>query len=613
MPFQLRVTETPPLARLTEVSQIVIVDRTGPVIPLGVSPGAVCLVAEFLKGPFTPKEATSTGELFSIWGRVSNLLSQSVSSADLIQDGGGGRYEGNGALALLGKTFRRLILQRVDTDMVSADGGTTKTFLRITATIPTADADPNDATVTGKDITIPAGTRFANVATAVADATGKIVALSQDVLIPKGTKITTGTIVISSVAALSPNVFNCSQDSGTGMLTVLKDSAGNASLLVANSTGPTAFFVKGTSATTAGADLIDTVLDAALPDITSTITAVNTANAAGTLGVDVFAAGTAVFPLMKKIDSLYAAAIDKTRPTGSPQEDIGVIWAARRGFDATTVRTPLTNNAVNASEEGRGRIAIVAGPRVGAATATNGYGDVATVATAKTDAQTVTPPESPGRSDRKLVTFPYIQIFSSDLGKTIEVAPDSFMAATLSNFVEEKNPGAKNDFIQSILDLQPQFISSPMAKQDYINFRSKGVAALRKDRAVGWWFQDGVTSVDPAVFPTRAPIKRRRMADFIQDTLAGIGARFNKEPATTERIDSLVGEMESFLTSLKSPPNPSLMRIEDFSIDATTGNTPSLTALGIFTFIIKVRCLASMDTLVFETSIGETVTVTQVT
>lgn len=586
MPFQLRVTETPTLNRLLELEQIVLVDKTGPAVPLGPAQGAVCLVGEFLKGPFGPREATSTADLTSTWGGVSNLLSQ---AADGTQDGSGIRYEGNGAVALLGKQFLRLIIQRVNTDMTTTDGGASKCFVEFDVDITTADEDPLDATITGRDIVIPAGTRFADQALATAT---KIVALSQDVLIPRGSTITANQISISN---------NLVQNSD-GLLTLDPTATENV-------VGASAFFVLGTSATAGGADLIDTPIDTVLPNVTSTIAAagVSTIDAAGAAS-DAFAAGTAAAVLEDKIESLYAAAIDKTRPSASPQEDITVIWSARRGETASTIRTPLVNNAINSSEEGRGRVALVNGPRVGTAT-----GDAASTSAAKTEVQTTTPTESPGRQDRKIIGFPYVKVFSSTLNKNVDVAADGFMASTLSNFPEEKNPGARNDFIQSIQDFEQAFQDTPMSKQDYINFKAKGVAALRRDRAVGWQFQSGVTSVDPVVDQTRAPIKRRRMADFIQDGLAAIGASYNKEPATTERIDSLVGDIDTFLSNLLSPQNPALQRIEDFSIDEVSGNTPQLQALGIFTVIVKVRLLASLDTLVFETQIGETVEVNQTT
>jgi len=592
MPFSLRATATPPLNRLLELEQIVIVDKTGPNIPLGPANGASCLVAEWLSGPFIPREVTSTADLIGCFGGVSNLLSQTAAG---VQDGSGARYEGNGAIALLSKRFTRLVIQRVDTDMVADDtvASPVKVFVKFSVTINASDQDPLDATVTGKPIVVPAGQRFGDAALGSAT---YVVALSQKITIPKGSAITGGKIDIA---------YNLVQGGDGDMYLPLATDG-----LTANS-GATAFFVKGT---TNSGSALDTAIDTALPGVLSTIaaTGIDAINAAGASSAAV-APGTAALTLSQKIESLYAAAIGKTRPTGAPQEDIVTIWSARRGTTATTIRNVLVNNAIDSSSEGRGRIAIVSGPRVGSVT-----GDGASVQDAKDRllgqgayAGIGTTDETPGSgvesADRRIITFPYVQVFSGDLSKNVVVGPDGIMAATLSQFPEEKNPGARNDFIQDIQSFESAYQTSPLGRQDYVNFKSRGISALRKDRAVGWWFQSGVTSVNPQVLQARAPIKRRRMADLIQDTLNSIGARYNKEPATTERVDQMIGEVDSFLGSLKSPPNPGNKRIEDYLIDEKSGNTAQLVALGLFTIIVKVRLLASLDTIVFETTIGETV------
>lgn len=466
-------------------------------------------------------------------------------------------------LWLKSKAFRRLVIQRVDCDVTTTDAGSSKAFVAFSVTIASTDVDPDTAGITGRDILIPAGTRFADdvLASAVT-----IVALSQDIVIPKGTTIT------ASAVAITANTVN-----GIG------------------GTGATAFFTKGTTAIIGA---IDTCIDSVLPNVNSTIsgTGISTINSSGS-ATAIFAAGTASATLAVKITSQYAAAIDKTRPGSDQTDDIVTICSARQN---SVIRPLMATNATSSSEQGRGRIALMAADPATAAT-------TAAATTAKTNAKALATTEG-YRSDRVIISFPYVQIFSSELGSiNVTVSSDSFMASTLANFPNEKNPGAANDFIQAIQSLEAAFVANPMSRGDYVSFKSNGVAALKKDRAVGWWYQSGITAVLPAVDPTRAPIKRRRMADEIQDTLVGIGANYNKEPATTERVDQLVAEIDSYLSSLLSTVNPSLQRIEGYGIDAVSGNTPALTALGIYTVKVAVRLLASMDDLLFLTQIGETV------
>lgn len=568
MPFVSRVTATPPLNVITELEQIILVDKTGPAISVGVSPGAACLVGEFLKGPFTPTEIASPGELLNLYGSFSSILSQdSIPAGTRVQDGSGGFFDGNGIAALLGKSFRRLILQRVDTDMTTTDGGTIKALVTFTVNIDTSDEDPDNSTITGRDIIIPAGTRFGDGASV--DASTKIVALSQDILIPKGTTITANKVTVDETF-----------ENGNGGL------------------GATAFFVKGIDATTGGADKIDTALDTTIPGSLSTIDAspTDTITPAGAT-TDVFAAGTGA-DLAARITSRYQAAFDKTKPAGQPTEDITVIWPARNN---TTTRASAWNNAKDSSSQGRGRVACVAADPADSASA-------ADATAAKTAAKALAAAEFPGEDgDRAFPCFPHVKVFSNDLNANITVAPDGFRAMMVNQLPEEFQTSVPNNFMQNIQGFEDAFADNPLERADYVAFKANSIAAIRRDRTQGFQFQSGVTAVDPDTFPTRVKDNRRRFADFIQDTLAALSSPFNKLPATTDRVDALVGSVESFLSTLRSANNPAQQRIEGFVIDAVSANTPELTALGIRTIIVKVRMLGDLDFIVFETQIGPTV------
>lgn len=612
MPFITRVTETPTLAALAALEQIVIVDKAGPVIPFGQAPGAVCMVGEFLKGPFKTREVVSTADLIGAYGAVSNLISQTLAG---LQDGSGARHDGNGLVALLGKTFARLMLSRVDTDMTTTDGGAGKAYLKFVVAVHASDEDPLNVGFLGRDLLVPAGTRFADAAIGSETA---IVCLSQDVLIPRGTKIDLtgppagylGRIwVAPTLSIVTPLTYNLSQGTD-GNLTANRDTTTGLATTVALSIGPTAFFSKGT---TFGSGVLDFVIDSAIPSSSSIVASLatttvagdnpSTVNLAGT-ATAVFAAGTAAATLSVKTESRYSAAIDRTKPSDYPMIDIDTIFSARRGETAAAIRTPLVNNAIDSSSESRGRVALVDGPRIGSAT-----GDVADISAYKTAVLSTVPLESPGRQDRKIVCGPAHKVYSVDLGRNVVVHASGTMGATLSNFPAYKNPGAPNKFIQNIVELDDPFIAAPFVKQDFINFKAKGVAMLRNDRSVGWQFQSGVTSVDPVIYQNLAPIKRRRMADFLQDTMAMIAAKFEKEPATQDRIDQFVGEIRGFLDLQAFPPNDADKSIEDYLVDEKSGNTPQLVALGLFTLIVKCRLLASLDTIIFQTQIGETVEV----
>jgi hypothetical protein len=66
------------------------------------------------------------------------------------------------------------------------------------------------------------------------------------------------------------------------------------------------------------------------------------------------------------------------------------------------------------------------------------------------------------------------------------------------------------------------------------------------------------------------------------------------------------------MDGLLSRNNPSAQRIAGYTIDARSGNTPELLAQGLFRIILKVRTLASLDSIVVESTIGESVVVEEI-
>jgi hypothetical protein len=593
MPFVTRVTQTPTLPQILELEQVIIVDQTGPSVQLGVSAGSTCMVAEFLKGPFAPTEVFSSGEIAATYGGFSDQLSQDrLDTANQVQDGSGQSFEGNGIAHLKNRQFRRLTLQRVPTDMVATDGGTAKVFVAFEVTVNAAELDPDNALITGIEIVVPAGTRFADAAIGSATV---IISLSQDIVIPKGTSLTGAVVPVSAVVG---STLDMTQDATSGVLTRLINTSGVAT---GGPLGATAFFVKGTTAAIA---FIDTVLDPAIPGFLSTISSSNisTVSAVGA-ATAVFAPGTAAVSLNAKLASLYPAAIAGTAPGQEVTDDIGAIFAARNDLSPTiqgAIRGALWTNAQDASQVGRGRIAIVsANPSVSASSSN--------ATTAKTNAKALPALFSGVNADRISVNFPYTAIYSTELGRNIFISPAGWKASLFSILAEEVESGVANTQLTTIQQMEPAFVANPFSRADYVAFKAKGLSALRRDRAVGWLFQSSVLATNPTTYPTRVKDNRRRFADFVQDTLAAIAAPYQKEPGTTERVDAITGEIQSFCDSLLSPNNPSLQRIEQYLVDPKSGNTPALTAVGIRTIIVKVRMLGDMDAIVFQTQIGPTV------
>jgi hypothetical protein len=102
------------------------------------------------------------------------------------------------------------------------------------------------------------------------------------------------------------------------------------------------------------------------------------------------------------------------------------------------------------------------------------------------------------------------------------------------------------------------------------------------------------------------------MADYVQDSLAMKMKPFVKLPKTQARKDDCVSEANAFLANLLSAGNPQAQRISAYTLDGRSGNTQAMDAAGIYVIIVRVRLLGELLDIILNTTIGETVNVTEV-
>lgn len=309
-----------------------------------------------------------------------------------------------------------------------------------------------------------------------------------------------------------------------------------------------------------------------------------------------------------QIDAQYVAAIDTTKDLNSVAKEVNVSFAARQ---SNTVRRKLCENAIDASAIGCfGRMTVLRTP----------LGITKNAALSKV----AEPGIGAYRDQRVIYCWPQANTFVPIIGRVglaggdgftadgnIDVGADGFMASILSQLPPEENPGQLTQFAIGVNSLETSPNAQNLTIDDYKLFRANGVAALRVDEGTAI-FQSGITSVDPALFPQLRNIARRRMADFIQDSLARRLRAFGKKLNTAARRRAIVSEIRQFMDGLAGVENPALQRIDGYSIDDVTGNTPTTLARGIFRIILKVRTLSSLDAIVLETTIGEGVTIDEV-
>jgi len=311
-------------------------------------------------------------------------------------------------------------------------------------------------------------------------------------------------------------------------------------------------------------------------------------------------------PDAAEIDALYSAALDALLTDALPARDVNLVVAARKGSTLTNL---LKSHVLTASSRGLGRNAMVS-PDLTQVALSTVIGDSA-------------PGVGAARDERVWYAWPGVRTFIPEAvdyalkgadGLThddgyLDVAADGWLMAVCSNLPPERNPGQPgppgNSVMAPVLAFQRN--APTLGMPEYTQLRAKGVAAPRMDRTVGPIFQSGITS---SLTSGQKNINRRRMADYIEDSLAQRYVQFIKLPLTNELRDAVAGETYAFLNELLSPDNPPAQRINAFEIDKKNGNTPDLEAKGVYVIIVRVRTLASADFIVLQAEIGEGVTIT---
>jgi hypothetical protein len=300
-----------------------------------------------------------------------------------------------------------------------------------------------------------------------------------------------------------------------------------------------------------------------------------------------------------QLDAAYTAAIDKTSDSTGPAIDINYLYSARRSFAIDVYATDNAELASNTGLAGRKYI------RSGALGITK--------AAAKTDCALL-------RSDRVFYTWPGWQVIipeiqargaSGGLGFAdsgiVTLRAQGALTKINALLPPEENPGQQTGLLTNFFAVEN--LGFVLTADDYKDLKANGICAPRVDRTAGSIFQSGVTTDLTQARKTQA---RRKMADFIQDSIARALVVFVKKLSTDARRDAAVTATDGFLVGLQSEQDPERQRIASFSLDSVTPNTPDLEALGIFAMIIKVRTLSSMDAIELRTEIGEgVVTITE--
>jgi len=301
------------------------------------------------------------------------------------------------------------------------------------------------------------------------------------------------------------------------------------------------------------------------------------------------------------VNARYQAAIDALVNDVYPARDINIVVSARK---SSLIRTKLKSHVLQASALGLTRRAIIS-PNIDELDLVDVIG-------------TASPGVGATRTDRIDYSWPGVQTFvpeavgfeiaTSDGSTTtdgiLDVTGDTWLAAVESNLPPERNPGQATSPVPEVMApvLSTARGTPNLGLAEYVTLKGAGICAVRFDRTAGPIFQSGVTS---SLVSGEETILRRRMADFIQDSVARRVVFLSKQPLTRNLKDTITGEIVAFLDELLSPGNPSAQRIYGYEVDDVSGNTPAMEAQGIFVVIIAVRLTPTADFIVIQTNIGQ--------
>lgn len=666
--FVRRFPYMPPDETIRAIEGVVIVDNAPPGTIEGVGTGCVCAVGEFTDCSYAI-QADALGVITSSPRPVEVFGGQ-----DLIDKVGGwdetlgkfGAECGNGFAALRNKTFVRLVV--VPVDVVTPGSGScygTRYWRELPTNISATNANPivpvaAAAIEAGREfrsganrVRVAKRVVFSNapaylsaldgaVTNAAAAATQTFDAASGDFVVngvmvgdllvvgslnaPSGANLTNaGTYRITAITDADTLVVekldgtNFAWTTGTALAwrihpAAAGDSAGSVGTASVALSGVAGYVVpaRPLTATVAAATLLTPAVAPAANsgsawDTLAGLTGRTHPSGTLTYDANVHAPNAAN---NSTLEARYTAAILATMDDNDPAGSINIIVAARK---SSTIRTQLRAHVLEASARGLTRRTILAPSLV-----------TQSVDTACGNAD---PGVGANRSERVDYAWPggrtYVpeavnfSVAGADgllyTDGVMDDPCDFWLASVESNLPPERNPAQAAEPVPTILSrlLGYQRTTSPirLSQPEYTRMRAAGVVGLRVDRILGPQFQSGVTT---SLVAKEKNILRRRMADYIQDSITQYLAPIVKLPLTQRFKDSCEAVVVGFMRGLLSPDNPAAQRIDGYTVDVKNGNTPNGLAKGIFVIKGDARLTPTGDFLVLSSDISETTVVTTV-
>ncbi len=210
---------------------------------------------------------------------------------------------------------------------------------------------------------------------------------------------------------------------------------------------------------------------------------------------------------------------------------------------------------------------------------------------------------------RIIYAFPYIQTRINGLLEF--TSPAAWYASILSNTSPHLDPAfAENtQFLAGVTALK--FPS--LTRDDYIELMEAGISAFELDADIGFKIKSGV--VTQIVNSAKIMVFRRRMADFLTDSIAKFLKAFQNGVNALEKRDEVNASILNFIqlaeTARLLPRDSEVIGGKAKLVDTDSLNTDDSVAKGFFKILYRQRIFSSMRFIVLQAEIGESVVVTE--
>lgn len=306
-----------------------------------------------------------------------------------------------------------------------------------------------------------------------------------------------------------------------------------------------------------------------------------------------------------QLDARYTEALDRTLDLNSEAADCRMVLSARH---TPAINRALKENAYAATSSGLdARIAVVS-PAVGTTReealdenpANGGVGSV--------------------RGDRVIYVFPACRIEVKEISSVgqiggigfandgvIEQPADSFYAAVRSRIKAHQSAGMNlrdsNYGELPVLSLEAAYEATlggqGLELDDYKLFKAKGIAALRRVKALGYVFQSDVTCVLRATDKPIAPAYRRFVTDNLIDDSYDVGVKYKdavNDPTTRDAIRiQLRGLLQTYVRSGAIP---------DGGYNVKLDSSPQQIDAGLLIYIVTARLNGIINAIAFRLRVG---------